>query len=209
MSMEKQQALVCALADKLFGAGSWCGETHMQKAVYIAKRWLGISEFEDYEFILYMYGPFSFDLKRELRVMRMEGWLQPCFPPGMPYGPTLRPTEQAEWTSDAHAREFDFIAEEFSGKNVAELERLDHRLAGDREVGQGHLRERARLSIADMETPFCRNGGVAGGPGRGQYAETHRQPEADETGGITVRKNGGQSPEGTSAAGLAGKAAIV
>ena len=158
MSMEKQQALVCALADKLFGGGSWCGETHMQKAVYIAKRWLGISEFEDYEFILYMYGPFSFDLKRELRVMRMEGWIQPCFPPGMPYGPTLRPTEQAEWTSDAHALEFDFIAKEFGGRNVAELERLTTALLATEKLGRDTSEnERAcqlrtwKLHFAEME----------------------------------------------------------
>lgn len=136
MNESKQWALICALAEKLFAAGSWCGETHMQKAAYVAKRWLGVSEFDDYEFILYMHGPFSFDLKGELRAMRVEGWLRSRFRPGTPYGPTLRPTELAEKPRNAREREFDFIAKEFGGKNVAELERLTTALLATEKLGK-------------------------------------------------------------------------
>ena len=110
MSTTERRALVCALAHQLLGAGSWCGETHLQKAVYVAKRWLNVPEFEDYEFILYMYGPFSFELQEELREMRADDWIRSCFPPGMPYGPTLRPVKPMGELPKFREREFAFIA---------------------------------------------------------------------------------------------------
>ena len=152
MNGSKQQMLVCALANQLIRAGNWCGETHLQKAIYVAKHWLGVSEFKDFEFILYMYGPFSFDLKGELRAMRADGLLESHFLPGMSYGPTLRLTkrakkliEQAKKPSDVRACEFGFIAKEFSGKNAADLERLATALLATRELGKkASVSERVR-----------------------------------------------------------------
>ena len=136
MNEEKQRALVCALASQLIDAGNWCGETHLQKAVYVAKHWLGVSEFDDHEFILYMYGPFSFDLKDELRAMCAEGWLKPRYRAGVSYGPTLHPAEQAGKLPETRLHEFDIIAKKFGDKNVAQLERLTTALLATEELGK-------------------------------------------------------------------------
>lgn len=145
MSENKQRALVCALADNLNRNGSWCGETHLQKAVYVAKRWLEVPEFTDYEFILYMYGPFSFDLKEELREMRAEGWMRAHFRGGPAYGPTLLPGEQAGELPKSREREFDFIAQQFGGKDVVDLERLTTALLATERLGRNKsVSERSR-----------------------------------------------------------------
>lgn len=123
MDEKQQRALICALADRLHQEGSWCGSTHIQKAAYVAARWLGVPEFRNLGFTLYIYGPFSFRLKEELSVMRGEGWLDDHFGPGQTYGPTLRPGGRMDGKLEARP-EFDFIAEEFGGKGVVELERL-------------------------------------------------------------------------------------
>ena len=48
----------------------WSGETHLQKATYLAC-WLVDIPF-DFDFILYKHGPFSFELRDELGSMRAD-----------------------------------------------------------------------------------------------------------------------------------------
>ena len=156
MTNNTQQALVCALATQLIDAGSLCGEAHLQKAAYVAKHWLKVSGFEDFEFILYMYGPFSFDLKGELRAMRAEGWFKSDSPP------TLRPTERVDNLTEqvknllnACAHEFNFIAEEFRGKDAAELERLTTALLATEKLSRkASMSERVRQLLQTWKLHF-------------------------------------------------------
>ena len=148
MDKNQQRALVCAMADRLRGADSWCGSTHIQKAAYVAARWLGVPEFRNFGFTLYTYGPFSFRLKEELSEMRGEGWLDDYFAPGQTYGPTLIPGEQVGDGPLESRKEFDFIAEEFGAKGVVELERLTTAMLASepKELGMdAPARERAKL----------------------------------------------------------------
>ena len=123
MDKKKQRALLCALADRLHRTGSWCGATHIQKATYVAARWLGVPEFRNFGFTLYIYGAFSFRLKRELDEMRGENWLDGHFAPGQTYGPTLRPGKRVGCALESR-KAVDFIAEEFGERGIVELERL-------------------------------------------------------------------------------------
>ena len=73
MTRNKRLAIVAELAPRLRHAGSWCGETHIQKAVYLSQELLGVHT--GFDFVLYKHGPFSFDLRDTLGQMRSEGVL--------------------------------------------------------------------------------------------------------------------------------------
>jgi hypothetical protein len=128
MNKQERYALLAALVMQLQKSGSWCGETHVQKAVYLAQELLRVPF--QYNFRLYKHGPYSFDLTDELASMRADDALQ-LRPQEYPYGPTLWPTKRGEQTmaecSDLvreHSRAFSFIAQWFGDKHVKELERL-------------------------------------------------------------------------------------
>ena len=61
--MERLQraAILTELMDRLRADGSWCGETHVQKATYFLQEVLGVQT--GFEYILYKHGPYSFDLR--------------------------------------------------------------------------------------------------------------------------------------------------
>ncbi len=127
MSYPKRAVILTELADKLYCAGSWCGETHLQKAAYFLQELLGVPL--GYDFILYKHGPFSFDLHRELTELRADSLLQLEARP--PYGPRLVSTAVAPdikkrfpKTLGKYKKQIDFVANHLGEKGVAELERL-------------------------------------------------------------------------------------
>ena len=82
-----------------------------------------------FEFILYMYGPFSFDLSDELTSIRADGLLKIAVQ--YPYGPKLVPTDAAEAvqkrfpkTMQKYGKPVVFIASKIGAKTVADLEKL-------------------------------------------------------------------------------------
>jgi uncharacterized protein YwgA len=120
-------ALILALLEKLKKNGSWCGETHIQKASYFLKEFAGIPI--DYDFIFYKHGPFSFDLRDELTAMRADGLMD--LRPRNPYGATLEITEEGNDlmkrfpnTISRFQQKIDFVAGELGGKGVSDLEKL-------------------------------------------------------------------------------------
>jgi hypothetical protein len=63
--MERLQraSILLTLNEELRRAGSWAGETHMQKATYFLQELTRIPL--EFDFVLYKHGPFSFDLRDE------------------------------------------------------------------------------------------------------------------------------------------------
>ncbi|MFO8058378.1 MAG: hypothetical protein R6V10_13895 [bacterium] len=127
MKRLKKIALLTTLMQKLREQGSWCGETHVQKAGYILQELLGVPT--DLEYILYKHGPFSFDLRDELTAMRADELVR--IEPVSSYGVRLRPTELSESlqtrfpkTMAEYEDKIDFVAENVGDKGVKELERL-------------------------------------------------------------------------------------
>jgi hypothetical protein len=124
-----QRLAVFALLDiELNQHASWCGETHLQKAMYVLQALLGAET--GYDFILYKHGPFSFELRDDLSLMRADGLLEMVVKHPQ-YGPSYLPTEFANTflgrfskTVETHQAQARFVAEHFGGKNVAELERV-------------------------------------------------------------------------------------
>jgi hypothetical protein len=116
------------LSRELEKRGSWCGETHIQKATFFLQELLGVDS--GFEFILYRHGPFSFELRDELTAMQADNLLQLMARyPG--YGPSYHPTEFSDSflerfpkTAAKYISRVRFVADEFWDKGVAELERL-------------------------------------------------------------------------------------
>ncbi len=85
MKRLQRAALLITLIKKLRERGSWCGETHIQKAAYFLETVCEVPL--GHEFILYKHGPYSFDLCDELTALRVDGLLSlvvrhPAYRPG-------------------------------------------------------------------------------------------------------------------------------
>jgi uncharacterized protein YwgA len=127
MKRLQRDAVLLSLIKEMRARGSWCGETHIQKATYFLQELLGIPM--GLEFILYKHGPFSFDLSDEITAMRADALIQ--YQTREPYGPSLFPTEESQEfllqypkTLKNYAKEIQFVAEKIGTLGVAELERL-------------------------------------------------------------------------------------
>ena len=77
-------AVLGVLVERLRAHGSWCGETHIQKACYFLNELSGRPL--PFTHILYKHGPYSFDLCDKLTEMRANGLLTLEFQQP-PYGP--------------------------------------------------------------------------------------------------------------------------
>lgn len=127
--MERLQrfSILLKLNEDLRQAGSWAGETHMQKTAFF------LQELNDvplnFDFILYKHGPFSFELRDELTNMRAQGFLQ--LEPQYPYGPSLVAGIKSELlktvfrrTVEEYSTEICFVTDRLGAKTVVQLERL-------------------------------------------------------------------------------------
>ena len=127
MGRLKRAALLTRLMERLRENGSWCGETHVQKAAFLAQELMQIPL--EFEFVLYRHGPYSFDLRDELTGLRGDGLVR--LEPQRSWGARLAPTEHSAYIQGLYPRTLEeyegslnFIAVELGDKGVAALERL-------------------------------------------------------------------------------------
>lgn len=128
MAQLDRDVVVAELVNGLRDHGSWCGATHVQKAMYFLQEMTQIQT--GFDFILYKHGPYSFDLRDQLTAMRADLLLdRELLSPE--YGPSLKVTENGKkWcqlhkgTPKAVAQAVRFVAERFRDRRVVELERL-------------------------------------------------------------------------------------
>jgi len=92
MDLFERSALMSTLVQEMRRSGSWCGETHLQKAAYLLQSFLGVPL--GYEFMLYKHGPFSFELRDEVDRMRGYGLLT-LEANTQGYGPRIAATDAA------------------------------------------------------------------------------------------------------------------
>ncbi len=127
--MNRLQKVVILLdsVESLQAKHSWCGETHLQKTTYFLQTLLDVPL--DYEFVLYKYGPFSFELSDELVRIRADGLLKSV--PTPPYGTTLQLEEESRnlrnkfaKTREQFKQDIEILTDEIGNKGVKELERL-------------------------------------------------------------------------------------
>jgi hypothetical protein len=128
MRRNQRVALLTFLVREMGIRGSWCGETHIQKAMFFLQDLLGIDT--GFEFILYRHGPFSFDLRDDLSSMQADDLLELTVRQ-QGYGPAYVPTRFSETflgrfpkTTARYTEQVEFVADELAGKGVVELEKL-------------------------------------------------------------------------------------
>lgn len=128
MESVAKKAVMTTLMRSLTQAGSWCGETHVQKAVFMLQILTGVPT--GYDYILYKHGPFSFGLRDELATMRAEKLVELVIRTPE-YGPAIVPTDNSarlEKAASAAVAEFQpqitFVARAVGRRGVAELERV-------------------------------------------------------------------------------------
>jgi hypothetical protein len=128
LSYSSRCGLVVKLATRLRSRGSWCGETHLQKALYILQD-LSKSNF-GYKFVIYKHGPYSFELNSELTAMRAANVLEFQFP-REGYGPSIAPTsfgERVLKVNEKNIQEYfpiiSFLSEWFAASDVRHLEKV-------------------------------------------------------------------------------------
>ena len=141
-------AILADLVSQLRMVGNWCGETHVQKTVYLLQTACQMPM--GYSFVLYKHGPYSFDLKLEIdRLLGRRLLKQEPSPP--PYGPRLKNTtlmskhvarhrEAIGHHSNDIARMVQFVGR----RGVAELERLSTALYVTARHDQGSVEARAK-----------------------------------------------------------------
>ena len=113
MKRLEKTALLLSLMKSLKCRGSWCGETHTQKATFFLQELLHVPL--GYNFILYKHGPYSFDLNEELTAMRADGMIH-LVPQPYPYGPTLNANDmpimhQYDYITDKYKGQIEFVAD--------------------------------------------------------------------------------------------------
>lgn len=149
MNSQQQKAVILELLNTLKKNGSWCAETHIQKATFCLNAITDVPI--NFNFILYKHGPFSFDLRDELSLMCSDEMIDITINP-YPYGPSLNITPKGEKylkrfpkTLQKNEEKIDFIGEAFGSKGVAELERLATALYITRNKDIKSVHERATL----------------------------------------------------------------
>lgn len=143
MDRLRRAAILSRLIQELRNNGSWCGETHVQKATLFLQELLNVPL--GFDFILYKHGPFSFDLRDDLSALRADEIIN--LEPRWPYGSQIKPGSQAAYiqglfskTLRQHEPKIGFVARTLGDSGVADLERLatafyvTDRLTGDASV---------------------------------------------------------------------------
>ena len=127
MDRLKRAALLTRLIEKLRERGSWCGETHVQKATFFLQDLMQVPLGFDY--ILYKHGPYSFDLRDEITALRADELV--TLEPQWPFGPRIAPTDRSEYIQGIFSKtlkKYDypisFVAEKLGDKGVTDLERI-------------------------------------------------------------------------------------
>ncbi|MDA1258091.1 MAG: hypothetical protein O3C10_09675 [Chloroflexi bacterium] len=139
-------------------AGSWAGETHLQKSVYFGQEIGGLPT--SFGFVLYKHGPYSFQLHDALTTMRVDGLLTVV--PKDPYGPSFklgsnsaRAIRRFPKTLRTHRKILEFVSKTLSVRGVAELERLATALFVYRDDEKASVEDRV-TAIVDLKPHISR-----------------------------------------------------
>jgi hypothetical protein len=127
MTESQREVLVLDFVRRLKAAGSWCGETHIQKSTFFLQEFMAVPL--GFNYIFYKHGPFSFDLNDQLTALRGYGLVE--LRSHEPYGPHLHASGAGERYLKLFSRTIrdyqpamDFVVCKLASKNVAELEKL-------------------------------------------------------------------------------------
>lgn len=174
----QRSAVVATLVKEYRSRDAFCGETTVQKSVFFLQELLKVPLAFDFQ--LYIYGPFSFELQRHVSSMMADDMI--AVRP-LEYGSTFEPGEQAGYlekhsadTIAAHRDAVDFVVNHLAGRGVKQLERvatalyftvatddvtMDGRAAKICEVKPHITADEARKAVEEVDSWRKRVGGVA------------------------------------------------
>ena len=153
MTMMDQASIVLYTMHALQAEGSWCGETHVQKTVFLCQEVVGVPS--HFKFILYKHGPYSFDLSEHLQGLIADDLVRVITKP--PYGPSLNVSSDGEpIASEIENREdvsrrIVFISKKVGRKNVAELEKLATAVFVNRKYGSSTPADRRAEILSSLK----------------------------------------------------------
>ena len=123
MNQLERRVLICHLVDEMRKKDSWTGHTHIQKCVLFLQGLFSVPT--GYDFVLYLHGPFSFELRDDLALMRARLQLDVEQRPGYGSSFTLGTRGRLATKSPTEYKAaIEFIAQELSWNDVRLLERL-------------------------------------------------------------------------------------
>jgi hypothetical protein len=180
MDRLRRAAVLTRLIDELRRKGSWCGETHVQKATLLLQDLMLVPL--GFDFIIYKHGPFSFDLRDELTSLRADELVK--LEPQWGYGPRITTTDRSRYiqglyskTLEKYDESISLVTQKLAGKGVTELERLatafyvTYDSVGDADERAAKLialkphiaRDEAAIAIAEIDQMIVQSGqcGVA------------------------------------------------
>lgn len=163
-----RSAIVATLVKECRARGSFCGETMVQKSVFFLQELLKVPL--QFDFQLYIYGPFSFELQRHLSSMMADDMLtvRP-----LEYGSAFEPGEHLSYlekhaapTIAAHSPAINFVLGHLAGRGVKQLERVatalfftvttgdsvEGRVARIREVKPHITAEEAQKAVEEVDS---------------------------------------------------------
>jgi len=122
----QRSALIATLVKEYRTRNLFCGETHVQKSVYFMQELFGVPL--GFEFLLYKYGPFSFELQGHVASMRADDMLTVR---ALEYATTFEPGEQVSYleknlprTIASHKEAINFVVKNLGPRGVKQLEPL-------------------------------------------------------------------------------------
>jgi uncharacterized protein YwgA len=129
-------AWVLAATTALNHFGSWTGRVHIHKHLFITK----VVERADppFEFVLYDYGPYSFDLDQAVTELELLGFMEHSYPKpgyGPRYAPTLQGYEAAASLQENELRAVKDVARQLGTRTSQELELIATCLWMERKKG--------------------------------------------------------------------------
>jgi uncharacterized protein YwgA len=164
----QRSAIVATLVKECRARDAFCGETMVQKSVFFLQELLKVPLAFDFQ--LYIYGPFSFELQRHVSSMMADDMI--AVRP-LEYGSTFEPGEQVAYlekhsagTIAAHRDAVDFVVKHLAGRGVKQLERVatalfftvttdglsvDERAAKICEVKPHITQDEARKAVEEVE----------------------------------------------------------
>ncbi len=156
MKRLQRAAVLVSLIEAMREEDSWCGETNIQKACFFLQEVTRVPL--GFDFILYKYGPYSFDLTDELTSLQADSILALRIRDPK-YGPCYLPGELSELVKgrfrntirryEEHTR---FVATRLGTKGVQELECLATALYVTRDLGETKAQIAERASeVTDLK----------------------------------------------------------
>ena len=122
----QRSAIIASLVKECQTRSAFCGETMVQKSVFVLQELLKVPLEFDYQ--LYIYGPFSFELQRHVSSMMADDMI--AVRP-LEYGSAFEPGEQLTFlekhtaeTIATHRHAVDFVVKHLAGRGVKQLERV-------------------------------------------------------------------------------------